>query len=119
MFAGNDALAGHDGERELLKMTLELPTEVRLVERSHAGVVDRARLTADGGLHLPGRLTPPEIAALVRRLDGRRTLGEAAAEAGLRPSELEGALGCLADLVRRGYLEASARPSAGRTSSSI
>ena len=105
MFAGNDALAGRDGERELLRMTLQLPTEVRLVERSRGGVVERARLTADGGLHLPGRLTPPEIAALVRRLDGRRTLGEAAVEAGLRPTELEAALPCLADLVRRGYLE--------------
>ena len=114
MFTGNDALAGPGGERDLLEMILELPAEVRLVERSRAGVVERARLTADGGLHLPGRINPPEIAALVRRLDGRRTLRDAAAEAGLRPPELDAALGCVADLVRRGYLEAtSARPSAG------
>ena len=113
MFSGNDALAGPGGERHLLKMTLELPAEVRLVERSRGGVVERARLTADGGLHLPGRISPPEVAALVRRLDGRRTLGEAAVEAGLRPEELEAALPCVADLVRRGYLEAkSARPAA-------
>ena len=116
MFSGNDALAGRGGERELLKLTLELPMEVRLVERSRAGVVDRARLTADGGLHLPGRISPPGIAALVRRLDGRRTLGEAADEAGLPPTELDAALPCLADLVRRGYLEATpARRSAGHT----
>ena len=107
MFTGNDALAGRGGERGLLELTLQLPPEVRLVERSRAGVVERARLTADGGLHLPGRISPPEIAAIVCSLDGRRTLGEAAAEAALRPSDLEAALPCLADLVRRGYLEAT------------
>ena len=107
MFSGNDALAGPGGERDLPEMILELPAEVRLVERSRAGVVERARLTADGGLHLPGRISPPEIAALVSRLDGRRTLSDAAAEAGLKPPDLEAALPCLADLVRRGYLEAT------------
>jgi SAM-dependent methyltransferase len=120
MFTGNDALAGPGGERELLEMTLELPSEVRLVERSRAGVVERARLTADGGLHLPGRISPPDIVGLVRRLDGRRTLAAAAAEAGLRPPELDAAIGSVADLVRRGYLEAtSARSAAGQTPSSM
>ena len=110
MFSGNDALAGPGGRARAAELTLELPAEVRLVERSRAGVVDRARLTADGGLHLPGRISPPEIVSLVRRLDGRRTLRDAAAEAGLEPSDLEAALPCLADLVRRGYLEATSTP---------
>ena len=106
IFAGYDALAGLTDNRGLLGMALALPPEVRVVERwGSDGTLERARMTVEGGLQLPGRVTPPGAAALLRALDGRRTVAEAAAGASVSQPELDAALPSLRDLVRRGYLE--------------
>ena len=105
IFTGNDALRGPAGHGALLTLTPTLPPEVRLVERWHSTVLERARLTAEGGLQLQGRVTPPAASALLRALDGTRTLAEAAAAMSVPAHELDAALPSLTDLVRRGYLD--------------
>ncbi len=110
IFAGHDALEHITGEGDLLSVLLSLGPGVRLVERRAAGGrLERARLTADSGMQLPARVTPPTAAAALLELNGIRTLAEAAAQAGLAPGELEAALPCVRNLVERGYLVFSGR----------
>ena len=105
VFAGHDTLAGLDDERALLELRLTFAPAVRLVERWDPSTkLARARLTIAGGVQLPGPITPPSAAPVLRALDGCRTLAEAATAADVPSSELDAALASLRDLVRRGYL---------------
>ena len=108
IFTGNDTLAALPDDQALLGMAFELPPHVHLVERwSRGGTLERARLTADEGLRLQGRVQPPRAAALLLALDGERTLAEAAAGANVSPAEVGAALPSLRDLVRRGFVTAA------------
>jgi methylase of polypeptide subunit release factors len=105
MFEGHDALARLPNEPALLECPVAFAPGVSMVERWRSGEqLDRARLSVEEGLSVRGRITPSSVAAAVRALDGRRTLRQAAAVAGVDPGDLSAALPCLRDLVRRGYL---------------
>jgi methylase of polypeptide subunit release factors len=105
VFEGYDALERVSDDRALLARPLRLASGAALIERRRPGTgLDRARLTNDSGLALPGRIDPPPLAAVLFALDGRRSLTEAAAAAGLAPGDLEAGLSCVRDLIRRGYL---------------
>jgi SAM-dependent methyltransferase len=105
IFAGHDLLAGLATDRALLELSLTFAPGVSLVERwSQGGELERARLTLQGGVQLPGRITPPGAASALLGLDGKRTLIQAGAVANVAPAELEAALPALHELVRRGYL---------------
>ena len=105
IFAGHDALERIAGDGGLLSLPLALGPGVRLVERRVAGGhLERARLTADAGMQLPARVTPPPAAAALLELNGIRTLAEAGARAGVAPGVLEAALPSVRRLVERGYL---------------
>lgn len=100
--AGNELLArGADP----VEQPLVLADGVRVVRRLTAGgAVERARLTADTGLLLPARL-PDELAGLLLRLDGSRSLADVAHEddVALGPH-----LDALRDVVARGYVVGNA-----------
>jgi methylase of polypeptide subunit release factors len=110
IFAGHDALEHIAGDGGLLSLPLALGPGVSLVERRAAGGrLERARLTADAGMQLPARVTPPPAAATLLELNGVRTLAEAGARAGVAAGVLEAALPCIRNLVERGYVVSGGR----------
>jgi len=111
VFAGHDAVAGLSDDDDLLAARLSLPPSVRLIERRlPGGRLERARLSDGDGVRLPGAITPPSAAAALAALDGRRTLAEGGAAAGVPAGDLEAALPSIRDLIRRGYVVAGASP---------
>jgi hypothetical protein len=111
VFAAQDLLRGLREERELATFALTLAPDTLLVERRRAGgELERARVTVERGIPLPGRV-PVAVAPVVAALDGRRPLGdvvEAAARAGrVSPEALSAeCMPALRELVTRGLLVA-------------
>ena len=105
IFAAEDFLSGLGSDDQLLDTRPTLAPDTALVERRLPdGTLDRARITVGRGLPLQGRL-PLAAAPLVRRLDGRLTVTEAAAVAGPEPDVLRAeCLPALRDLIARGLL---------------
>jgi SAM-dependent methyltransferase len=104
VFEGHDAARDLEEDRTLLDSTLALGDDVHLVERRREGRIERARLTADGGVQLGGTIEPTVAAPAVAALDGQRSLASAAAVAGVAQRDLTAALPAIRALVRRGYL---------------
>jgi methylase of polypeptide subunit release factors len=103
VFAAQDYLQGLASDDELLQARLTLAPETMLVERRRPdGTLERARITVGRGLPLQGRI-PLAAAPLVRRLDGRLTAAEAAADLEAETLRAEG-LPALRDLIARGLL---------------
>ncbi len=111
VFAGQDLLDSLDDERMLLTLALALAPETLLVERRlPGGALERARVTVEQGIPLPGRV-PVAAAPVLAALDGRRPLGDvvdtAARSAGVSPEALSAeCLPALRDLLARGLLVA-------------
>ena len=111
IFAGQDLLHSLDDERMLLTVALALAPETLLVERRlPGGALERARVTVEQGIPLPGRV-PVAAAPVLAALDGRRPLGEvvdtSARAAGVSPEALSAeCLPALRELVARGLLVA-------------
>jgi len=105
VFAAQDFLAGLGSDDQLLDTRSALAPGTLLVERRRPdGTLDRARITVERGLPLQGRI-PLAAAPLMRRLDGRLTVTEAAAAADLAPDVLRAeCLPALRDLIARGLL---------------
>lgn len=114
LFAAQDLLRGLGGERELLTVALALAPGTLLVERrTPAGELDRARVTVEEGLPLPGRV-PVAAAPVLAALDGRRPLADAIASAAAAARVSQEALSAeclpvLRELILRGLL-VTARP---------
>ena len=101
VFAAQDYLQSLRDESELLPATLALAPGVLVVERRQAGgALERARLTVEEGIPLPGRV-PVSVAPVLAALDGRRALAEI-----LEPAARAEALPALRELVARGLLVA-------------
>jgi methylase of polypeptide subunit release factors len=101
IFAAQDYLQSLGDENELLTATLALAPGTLLVERRRAGgVLERARLTVDEGIPLPGRV-PSSVAPVLAALDGRRPLAQI-----VEPAARAEALRALRDLLARGLLVA-------------
>jgi hypothetical protein len=101
VFAAQDYLQSLRDESELLTATLALAPGTLLVERRQPdGVLERARLTVDEGIPLPGRV-PVSVAPVLAGLDGRRPLAEI-----VEPAGRAEALPVLRELVARGLLVA-------------
>jgi hypothetical protein len=101
IFAGQDVL--HSDGSMLDRVVTPAPGTTLVERRSPGGELERARLSADDGLRLLGRM-PAACVAVIDALDGTRTLGEAIDGAGAHPDE------CLAacrDLLGRGLLVAA------------
>jgi methylase of polypeptide subunit release factors len=113
LFAGQDALAALEDERDLLTLTLAPAPGTMVVERRYpSGEPERARLSVEKGVPLTGRI-PTACVPVISALDGQRSLREAidiAAHATSRsPEALTGdCLSALTDLVGRGLLVATA-----------
>jgi len=108
LFAGQDLLNALGDEHKLLTVALAHAPGTLLVERRRAGDLDRARLTVEQGIPLPGRV-PLAVAPVLAALDGRRTLAdvieEVARAAGLSAAALSAeSLPALGELVARGLL---------------
>ena len=114
LFAAQDLLRGLRDERELSTVALTLAPDTLLVERRLAGgELERARVTVEKGIPLPGRV-PVAVAPVLAALDGRRSLAdvvEAAAGAGARlaGSAVGRVHSGLRELVARGLLVAGER----------
>jgi SAM-dependent methyltransferase len=104
VFEGHDSAGALEDDRVLLDSTLALADDVSLVERRRHGHIERARLTADGGIQLSGTIDPPGAAAAIAALDRHRCLAAAASDAGVAQPVLAAALPSIRALVRRGYL---------------
>ena len=99
VFANGDYLRSLRDETELLTAVLALAPGTFLVERRRdGGELERARLTVDEGIPLPGRV-PASAAPVVAALDGRRPLAEL-----VDPAERAQVLPSLRELVARGLL---------------
>jgi len=99
IFAAQDYLQSLRDETELLTSALALAPGTVLVERRlPGGVLERARLTVDQGLPLPGRV-PVSLAPALAALDGHRPLADI-----LPPAARAEALPALRELVARGLL---------------
>ena len=109
LFVGQDLLAALGDERELLTVPLALAPSTLLVERRQAGgELERARVTVEEGIPLPGRV-PIAVAPVLAALDGHRDLGdvidEVAPTAGVSPEALAAeCVPALRELVARGLL---------------
>lgn len=109
LFAGQDALAALENERELLTLPLARAPGTMLVERRRpSGELDRVRLTVEEGIPLPGRI-PSACVAVLAGLDGRRALHQAidtaARDTGRsRQALTEECLPALRELLARGLL---------------
>jgi SAM-dependent methyltransferase len=101
IFAGQDVLHG-DGSL-LDRVVTPAPGTTLVERRSPGGRLERARLSADVGLRVLGRL-PAAGVAVLDGLDGTRTLGEAIDIAGAQPAECVDAC---RDLLGRGLLVAA------------
>jgi hypothetical protein len=112
LFAGQDALAALEDERDLLTLTLAPAPGTMVVERRYpSGEPERARLSIEKGLPLTGRI-PTACVPVISALDGRRPLREAidiaARDTSRSPEALTGdCLSALTDLVGRGLLVAT------------
>ena len=101
VFAAQDYLQSLRDDSELLTATLTLAPGTLLVERRQPdGVLERARLTVDEGIPLPGRV-PVSVAPVLAALDGRRPLVEL-----VKPAARAEALPALRELLARGLLVA-------------
>src|SRR5206468_9409113 len=56
VFEGHDSASALEDDRALLDGTLALADDVSLIERRRPGHIERVRLTADGGIRLPGTI---------------------------------------------------------------
>ena len=102
VFAAQDYLHSLRDEGELLAATLAFAPGTLLIERRHpGGALERARVTVEEGIPLPGRV-PVSVAPVLAGLDGRRPLGEI-----LEPAARAEALPALRELVARGLLVAA------------
>jgi hypothetical protein len=112
VFAGQDLLHSLDDERTLLTVALALAPETLLVERRlPGGALERARVTVEQGIPLPGRV-PVAVAPVLAALDGRRPLVDvvesAALAGGVSPEALSAeCVPALRELVGRGLLVAA------------
>ncbi|HUQ22910.1 MAG TPA: methyltransferase [Gaiellaceae bacterium] len=101
IFAAQDYLESLGNESELLDAALALAPRVLVVERRLAGgELERARLTVDEGIPLPGRV-PRSVAPVLAALDGRRPLADL-----ISPATRAEALPALRELLARGLLVA-------------
>ena len=101
IFAAQDYLRSIRDEKELLTAVLTLAPGTLLVERRQAGgALERARLTVEEGIPLPGRV-PVSVAPVLVALDGRRPLAEI-----VDPAARAEALPALRELIARGLLVA-------------
>lgn len=101
VFTAQDYLQSLGDESELLTATLALAPGTLLVERRQPdGVLERARLTVEEGIPLPGRV-PVSVAPVLAALDGQRPLAEI-----VEPAGRAEALPALRELVARGLLVA-------------
>jgi hypothetical protein len=111
VFAGHDLLDSLEDERELLTLPLTLAPSTLLVERRRpGGELDRARVTVEQGVPLPGRV-PISVAPVLAALDGRRPLADivdgVAPSAGISQEALAAeSIPALRQLVARGLLVA-------------
>ncbi len=81
VFAAQDLLRSLARPGDLMEVVLVMAPGVRLVERRRSGgAVERARLTVGEGLRLPAPV-PAAAIPVILNLDGRRSLGDAAAAA--------------------------------------
>jgi methylase of polypeptide subunit release factors len=104
VFEGHDALERVASEQALLDSRLSFPPGVKLVQRiQSSGQIERARLSAHGGVQLPATISPNAAASALAALE-QHTLSEAAAVAGVARNDIEAALPSIRELVRRGYL---------------
>ncbi|MGA3362103.1 MAG: methyltransferase [Solirubrobacteraceae bacterium] len=106
VFTGHDALNSLPNLEALLERPLQLAPGVSLTQRHQStGQPIRARLTIDGGIQLPGRITPPTIATALLALHRHDSLADAAAATDVAHDQLHEGLTCIRDLIRRGYLQ--------------
>lgn len=99
VFSNQDYLRSLRNESELLMSALSLAPGTLLVERRQpGGALERARLTVDQGIPLPGRV-PVSLAPVLAGLDGRRPLADL-----LPPPARAEALPALRELVARGLV---------------
>jgi methylase of polypeptide subunit release factors len=109
IFAAQDLLHALGDERKLLTIALVPALGTLLVERRlPGGELERARLTVEQGIPLPGRV-PVSVAPVLAELDGRRPLADivetAARVGGVSPEGLSAeCLPALRELVARGLL---------------
>ena len=109
LFAAQDLLHALGEEHQLLTIPLALAPDTLLVERRLPnGELDRARITVEQGLPLPGRV-PVSVAPVLAALDGRRSVADviegAAHAAGASPEAMSTeSLPALRELVARGLL---------------
>jgi methylase of polypeptide subunit release factors len=102
VFAAQDYLSSLDDESELLAAPLALAPGALLVERRRSGgALERARVTVEEGIPLPGSV-PVSLAPVLATLDGRRPLSDL-----LAPGAQGEALPVLRELVARGLLVAT------------
>jgi hypothetical protein len=101
IFAAGDLL---HGEADLRGRILTPAPGTTLVERRRPGRnLERARLSADEGMRLLGRM-PTRCVAVLDALDGTRTVGEALEAVGAPEAEC---LPALRELLARGLLVAA------------
>jgi methylase of polypeptide subunit release factors len=109
VFAAQDLLHSLGDERTLLTIALARAPGTLFVERRlPGGELERARLTVEQGIPLPGRV-PVSVAPVLAALDGRRPLADivetAARAAGVSTEALSAeSLPALRELVARGLL---------------
>ena len=102
VFAAEDRLRSLPDDRGLLEQPLALAPGTLLVERrGPGGGLERARITVEEGIPLPGHV-PVSLASVIAALDGRRTLS-----ALLDPAARREALPTVRRLLARGLLVAA------------